>query len=365
MVQTCVLFLVPYPQGCAPSQRFRVEQFLPVLKNAGIQYTITPFWDTGSWHILYKKGYRFRKGWGMLKGFCRRLYQVGVLTHRYTHVFIHREAAPLGPPFFEWIIARVLRKKIIYDFDDAIWMPNTSAENKWVGWIKWFGKVKYISHWSYKVAAGNAFLASWAAQHNREVTILPTCVDITAKHNRIKNQDTAKVTIGWTGSHSTLKYLNAILPCLQEIAAIFNGKTGFPLVDFVFIANEEPHFALERMRYLPWNEKTEINDLLELHIGLMPLAEDAWSQGKCGFKLIQYLGLGIPAVASPIGVNKEIIENGINGFLCITAAEWRAALQKLVTDCALRETMGAAGREKIKKEYSVQAHETRFLSLFD
>jgi glycosyltransferase involved in cell wall biosynthesis len=365
MARLHVLFLVPYPQGVAPSQRFRVEQFLPALERAGICFTVAPFMDEKTWQVLYGSGHYFQKIWGVGKGILKRFYHVLFFAHRCSHVFIHREAAPLGPPILEWMVTQLLRKRLVYDFDDAIWVPNTTRENKLVAWVKWSGKVKQVSSWAYKVAAGNTFLASWAAQYNRQVELLPTCVDVVCRHNRIKDQDTRKVTIGWTGSHSTMKYLDSILPYLQELAAIYNGRNGSVLVDFVLISNKAPHFELERMRYLPWNEKTEIEDLLQLNIGIMPLKQDAWSEGKCGFKLIQYLALGIPAVASPVGVNKEIVTNGVTGFLCIAPEDWMNALQTLIIDIALRKTMGAAGREKIEKNYSVQAHATRFLGLFD
>ncbi len=365
MAKPRILFLVPYPQGHAPSQRFRVEQFLPALRRAGIRFTVLSFLDKKSWQVLYQRGHYFQKVWGVAKGFLKRFYGVFFLAHRYTHVFIHREATPLGPPVFEWILARLLRKKLIYDFDDAIWIPNTTGENKRAGGAKCFGKIKQVCGWAHKIAAGNAFLASWAAQHNRHVEVVPTCIDAETWHNRLKEQDTPTVTIGWTGSHSTMKYIDAILPCLQELSLKYDGKDGSVLVDFVFISNKPPRFPLERMRYRPWNEKTEIEDLLELNIGLMPLQQDAWSEGKCGFKLIQYMALGIPAVATPVGINKEIVTNGADGFLCVAPEDWMAALHALINDMDLRKSMGAAGRKKIEQYYSVQAHKFRFLSLFD
>jgi glycosyltransferase involved in cell wall biosynthesis len=118
------------------------------------------------------------------------------------------------------------------------------------------------------------------------------------------------------------------------------------------------------MKYLPWNEKSEILDLSQINIGIMPLEDDVWSEGKCGFKLIQYLALGIPAVASPVGVNKEIVDQQ-NGFLCSTESDWFEALDKLINNVSLRQAMGRRGREKIINRYSVQANEGAFLELFN
>src|SRR5215204_3400330 len=183
-----VLFLVPYPLQRAPSQRFRVELFLPLLNKAGITYHIQTFLDEKTWDILYKKGSALQKGWGVIKGYARRLKTVLLEVPRHDYVFIHREAAPLGPPLFEWIIAKVWRKKIIYDFDDAIWIPNTSRENGLVGWFKAFWKIKYLCSWAHKVVGGNDYLCTYARQYNQHVVLIPTCVDTEGGHNRVKDQ---------------------------------------------------------------------------------------------------------------------------------------------------------------------------------
>jgi glycosyltransferase involved in cell wall biosynthesis len=271
---------------------------------------------------------------------------------------VHREASPIGPPIFEFITAKVLKRKLIYDFDDAIWIPNTTAENKIVNWVKAFWKVKYICKWSYKVAGGNDFLCAYARRYSSNVFLLPTCVDVVNKHNRLKEQETPKVVIGWTGSHSTMTYLDEIVPVLKQVIDEFG-------VDLIIISNKAPKFALPNMRYIAWSEGSEIDDLSQLNIGLMPLANDLWSEGKCGFKLIQYMALGMPVVASPVGVNKEIVEKEINGFLCAHPNEWYTALKKLITDTPLRTGMGTKGRQKIVSHYSIQANSGAFVGLFN
>ncbi|HNC13920.1 MAG TPA: glycosyltransferase family 1 protein, partial [Cyclobacteriaceae bacterium] len=141
-----VLFWVPYPKAESPSQRFRFEQYLSLLSQNGIQYKLSTFWDDQSWKILYLPGKTFQKLMGFVRGIFRRIASVFTLSS-YDFIFIHREAMPLGPPIFEWI-AYLSGKKIIYDFDDAIWLPNTSAENKIAGWLKWHRKVSSICRWS-------------------------------------------------------------------------------------------------------------------------------------------------------------------------------------------------------------------------
>src|SRR5215208_6971898 len=143
-----VLFLVPYPLHKAPSQRFRVEFFLPVLKENGIGYKIEPFLDDKTWDVLYKRSSVLKKAWGVLKGFMKRCKVVFFTAHRFDYVFVHREASPVGPPVFEFFVGRILRKKMIYDFDDAIWMSNTVTPNPFIDWIRAFWKIRYICKWS-------------------------------------------------------------------------------------------------------------------------------------------------------------------------------------------------------------------------
>ncbi len=352
-----VLFIVPYPARHAPSQRFRVELFEPELQQAGVEYTLAPFMDEHTWHILYKEGSTVQKALGIVKGYLKRLKTVLFDVPKYDYVFVHREAAPLGPPIFEWMIAKLWRKKMIYDYDDAIWIPNTSAENKLAAMLKAVWKVKRICKWSYKVVGGNEYLCNYARQVNDNVVLIPTCVDMQRHHKGEQVHKEGQVTIGWTGSHSTLFYLDDVIDVLQTIEAKHNTK-------FVVIANKEPKLPLKNFEFVKWNEQTEVADLLRMDIGIMPLKADAWSEGKCGFKLIQYLSLGIPAVANPVGVNKTIIDEGTNGYLCTTKEEWLAALEQLIADHHKRATMGNAGKQKMQEQYSIASQKDSFLSLF-
>lgn len=352
-----ILFLVPYPMCHAPSQRFRVELFLQELDKQKLKYQVEPFLDEKTWYSLYKGGSKFQKVWGVIKGFARRWKSVLFDLFSYDYVFVQREAAPIGPPVFEWLISKVFRKKIIYDFDDAIWIPNISRENKIVGWVKAFWKVKYICRWSYKIVTGNDYLCRFAGEYNTQVIKIPTCVDTLNQHNQLKRQETAPIVVGWTGSHSTMKYLDELIPVLKAV------QQKYP-VEFVVISNKAPEFSIPGLRFIYWNEETEVADLLQINIGIMPLKQDSWCEGKCGFKLIQYLALGIPAIASPVGVNKIIIEEGVNGFLCATPEEWLKAFSVLIENEKMRTEMGKKGRSKIEKEYSMVSQAEQFISLF-
>lgn len=353
-----VLFLVIYPENKAPAQRFRVEALLPVLDEAGISYTIRPFMSLKTWQVLYQPGALMKKALGILSGFWRRTKTVLFEARHYDYVFIPREAASIGPPVFEWLLARVLKKKIIYDFDDAIWIPKISEQNKLARGLKAFWKVPKICSWSHVVSCGNDYLCNYARQHTRaRVVRVPTVVDTVGRYNRIKEFGDGPVVVGWTGSHSTLQYLDAVMPVLARLQEVLDFT-------FLVIADKRPDLPLRDWRFLPWNPRTEIEDLLQIDVGIMPLTFDPWSEGKCGFKLIQYMSLGIPAIASDVGVNNRIIDQDENGYLYTKEEELDLALRQLITDKELRISMGISARKKIVSEYSIVSVKDTFLSLF-
>ena len=353
-----ILFVVPYPEGEAPSQRFRFEQYFGILKEEGHQYTVASFLDLETWRSFYKSGSGLKKFWGIAKGFFRRLLLLPKLS-QYDWVFLHREATPLGPPIFEWLITKVYKKKVIYDFDDAIWLPqDTSREGSITARLRWHHKTATICRWSYRISCGNEYLASWARQHNEKVVINPTTVDTQNLHNQLKHHQEGSVTIGWTGTHSTLRYLKS-----QE-NALYSLAKKFPELRFLVISNQPPDLQIPNLEFRPWRKETEAEDLLRMDIGIMPLTADRWTEGKCGFKALQYMALGIPAVISPVGVNTEIVEHGVNGFLADERWEWIDYLTKLVEDVSLRMEMGRRAHEKIEREFSVLSNKPKFLSLF-
>lgn len=356
MNKSRIAILAPYPLGQAPSQRFRFEQYIEELEKAGFQVDFHPFLHQRTWEKLYQTGTFTSKASGIIGSFLRRFALLFTL-HRYSHIFIHREAAMIGPPVFEWIISKVLRRKYIYDFDDAIWLPNYSESNARFHRLKAYWKVKKVIRWADQVSAGNAYLRDYALQFNPNVTIIPTTVDMINVHNQQTDYDAEPVVIGWTGTHTTMAYLNYLEPLFQKL------EKRYPF-QFLVISNQAPDLQLASLRYLPWNKTTEIDDLAKIQIGIMPLEPTPWSEGKCGFKGLQYMALGIPAVLSPVGVNKEIIHHGVNGFLCDSLDEWENVLVQLIENAELRKTIGQKGKESVKKHYSTQALRTNYLNLF-
>jgi len=349
-------FWVPYPENKAPSQRFRVELFLPLLQQEGYRYRLMAFLDKKAWEVLYRKGNVLQKGWGTVKGFLNRTKHL-FLSLQADYVFIHREAAPLGPPVFEWMLAKLFRRKIIHEFDDAIWIPGGEKISFVKKWLKATWKIKYIIRWSYKVVGGNDFLCAYARRYNSSVIRIPTVVDTEKGHYLQRDQFAGdKVVVGWTGSHTTLHNLELIEEVLKEL----KQEADF---DILIISNSPPAWDFGFI-FKKWEAGTEQEDLLRMHIGLMPLKQGPWFEGKCGFKLIQYLACGIPGVASPVGVNPEILIHQESGFIADSRLEWKEAILKLIADADLRRQMGAKGRKHMGMHYSLTSVSRLFLELF-
>jgi glycosyltransferase involved in cell wall biosynthesis len=351
-----ILIIAPYPHNEAPSQRFRFEQYFDFLRDKNISWEFRPFLDKKTWKKLYAEGNVFAKMFGVLQSFLKRFFLLFTLW-KYDFIFIHREASHIGPPIFEWLIAKVLRKKYIYDFDDAIWLPNYSESNASFHKLKMYWKVNYCMKWAYKVTAGNEYLANYAAQFNKNVQIIPTTIDTINHHNLQTDYDVQKPVIGWTGTHTTMRYLDFLVPVIAEL----EKKYDF---DFTIISNEAPTFPLKSLKYIKWNIDSEIKDLATISIGVMPLVQDIWSEGKCGFKGLQYMALGIPSLMSPVGVNNQIIDHGVNGFLLTTEEEWKNCLEELLKNATLRKEIGLRGKQTILERYSVLANQDKYLNLF-
>ena len=360
-----ILFIVQYPKGISPSQRFRIEIYEELLTQNGFEFNTEYFIDNNTKSILFKRGHTLKKIIGTLKGFFRRVGGLFVIR-KYDYIFVQREASPVGPPIFEWIYIKLFRKKVIYDFDDSIWVPAISRGNEWTRLVKSFWKVRYICKWAYKVSVGNKFLYDFAFRYNSNVVLNPTCVDVCGMHNQLKDQNTQNIVIGWTGSTTTLPYLNGILDILIEL----QSKYSFT---FIVISDTDPHLQLKNYKFIPWNKDHEIEDLLKCNIGIMPLIEFengegqilSHAEGKCGFKIIQYSALGIPSVASPVGVNSTIISDKIDGFLCSNPEEWMSALELLIVNADLRSKMGEMINKKIINNFSLQSNTANFMSLFN
>ncbi|MNK33132.1 Glycosyl transferases group 1 [compost metagenome] len=348
--------IAPYPKGEAPSQRFRFEQYLEFLEEHHFEIHYHSFHTQKSWKRLYQKGKFIQKFLDLNYNFLRRWILLFRLIGA-KHIFMHREMAHLGPPVFEWLLVKVLRKKYIYDFDDAIWIPNYSAVNARFQKLKCYWKVRLLIKWAAKVSAGNDFLANYARQFNQQVEVIPTTIDTKNQHTASANQETKPVVIGWTGTHSTMHYLDFVVPILRKLEQEFEFR-------FKVISNKKPVYELQSLVYQDWNAEKEMEDLAEIQIGIMPLVLDAWSEGKCGFKALQYMALGMSGIVSPVGVNTRIIQHTENGLIAETPEEWENAIRLLLTDETLRKELGRHATLSIQQKWSVDAWKENYLKLF-
>lgn len=359
MVKKRITIYAPYPKEIGPSQRFRFEQYLSFLEgNFEINYQT--FYTKKTWDILHKPGNFLKKTIGILGSYLHVWIHLWK-TRRAEYVFVHREISPIGPPLFEWIIVHLFNRKMIFDYDDAIWIPNSSDHNKLFVHLKNNKKVHNLISWSNKVVAGNDYLADFGRQLNNNVVLIPTTIDTVNHHNpdlypkKIQQQ----LTIGWTGTLTTSKYIKevGIDKVLKRLEDEYNTR-------FLFISNEYVDFGLKNMDYIHWSADTEIEDLLKMDIGIMPLSDDKWAKGKCGFKAIQYMALEIVPIVSPVGVNVIIVDHMKNGLVCNSQEEWYVAIKKLIENPELRMEMGVKARKKIEQHYSVKANKEKFLKLF-
>ncbi len=352
-----ILFLAPYPKSIAPSQRFRMEHYLTYLDAANISYEYKTFINSNDFVTIFTPGKTVKKSLIMLKGFLKRVGMFLTL-HKYDFVYIHREVAPFGPPIFEWAIAKIWAKKIIYDFDDSIWISQSSTINPMAHKIKCSWKVAKICKWSHIVSAGNHFLADYAKQFCKDVRVIPTVINTDNAHNKIKNQDETPLVIGWTGTFTNFIHLPLALAAIADLQKKYN----FVLL---IIADKNPNLSNVEYQYIKWNKETEIEDLLRMSIGIMPLINTDVQLGKCAFKAIQYMGLGIPTVVSPVGANCEVVQDNLNGYWANSDNEWYSTLEKLIQSPELRNNLGIAARKTIVNHYSVNNTKEAFLNLFN
>jgi len=343
-----VLVLAPALYDTSPGQRFRIEQWARYLERTGFRFTFVPFESEALHRTIYRPGQYALKTALIIEACVRRL-QVLALARRFDVVFIHREAALLGPAVIEPLLARQ-GIPIVFDFDDAIWVPYISPANKRLSYLKCFGKMASICRLSTHILVGNSYLASYASRYNSHVTVVPSTIDTDGYVPRWFGDgrgSPAPVTIGWTGSYSTVQHLNTLR---QTLIRLRNRH------EFQFSVIGPPSYHLDGVvvKAHAWRPASEGEDLHHLDIGVMPLPDDEWSRGKCGMKLLQYMAAGVPAVASPVGVNVEIIQDGVNGFLAATEDEWIEKLSALIQDPDLRRQIGAAGRLTVEERYSAR-----------
>ena len=344
-----ILVLAPAIYDTSPGQRFRTEQWARILERVGFQFTFVPFESEALHRVLYQPGRYGLKAALMFEAYLRR-FGVVAWARRFDVVIIQREAALIGPAVIERLLARQ-GIPLVFDFDDAVWVPYISPANKYLSYLKCSGKTADICRMSAHIMAGNRYLADYARRYNPNVTIVPTTIDTEAYSIRALEPGNVKerqVTIGWTGSYSTLQHLDTMRGVLRKLRRRYKfqlhviGTRQYVLDGVETVAQE-------------WRAESEVRDLQRFDIGIMPLPDNGWTRGKCGLKLLQCMAVGTPVVGSPLGVNTEIIDNGVDGFLADTEEQWLEKLSCLIERQDLRTQIGLAGRKVVEERYSARA----------
>jgi glycosyltransferase involved in cell wall biosynthesis len=337
-----VLILARYGNKGA-SSRMRMMQFVPWYEQAGVACTVQSLLADEQLDKFYATGaYRLMD---MVAVYWRRV-RVLLQRHEFDLVLIEKEGLPWLPAWFErWLLSGV---PYVLDFDDAIFHNYDRHSSAWVRRV--FGrKIDRLMAGSAMVVAGNDYIADRARTAGAPwVEVVPTVIDLERYAVRPNTTvPTDQFVVGWIGSPSTAKYLQMLASSLEKLSALFPlrlraiGGGGV----------RSPGVEVEN---LPWSELDEVSMLQDCDIGVMPLADTPWERGKCGFKLIQYMACGKPVVASPVGINREIVVEGVNGFLASTPKEWFEALLRLKADPVLRRSMGEQGRRMVEEKYCLQ-----------
>ncbi len=303
-----------------PSSRYRIYQYIPYLRKAGIEVTVASLFKEGWFRILDFRQSPLRvsaQGLYSLLRFFVRIKDILTVGSYDLYVFEH-QAFPYIPTLLERL-AQKLNHKMLLEFEDALY---------------------------------------YAQKFNTNVTVIPTVVDTDRYKPKKDYRLNGKLNIGWIG-------LAFNLPYVQELAKILQNSRK-EVGEFVLTIISSQGFELDGVEVIfkEWSYENEVKEIRNLDIGIMPLADDEWAKGKCGLKVLQYMACGVPVVASPVGVNCEIINDGENGLLAGTDKEWVEKLSLLARDEALRRKLGRKGRETVEKHYSLRIWGPRVASLY-
>ena len=321
------------------SSRLRIYQYIPYLREHGAEVVIMPLFGESYLHKLYTKNKRAITN--AVISYSKRLLQLTRLK-TFDLLWIEKELFPMLPGLVEYLL-RAGGIPYVVDYDDAIFHNYDMCPNSVVRRL--FGKKidKVISK-SVLVIAGNDYIAKRAQDAGAEwVEVLPTVVDL-KRYPVASHKTSSNFTIGWIGTPVTVKYLKLIQPALERICQ--QTQASLKLV-----GSGPVKLGSIPCKICSWSESTEVNNIKSFDVGIMPLPDEYWERGKCGYKLIQYMSCEKPVVASPVGINKRIIAHGINGFLAETQQEWYRSLMFFQSRPLERRRMGIKGRRFVEKKY--------------
>jgi glycosyltransferase involved in cell wall biosynthesis len=335
----------------AASSRYRFNLYLSDLRRVGFEVVVAPLLGDSYLNRLYAgRSSDYTALGGAYLGRLRCLLG----SRKFDLIWVQMEVLPWLPGWLEGLLMK-LAPRYVVDYDDA-WFHRYDLHSSGLVRRLLGGKIDAVMRHAALVVAGNEYIAERARRAGaRRVEVLPTVIDL-AEYEDTPQPNNETFTVGWIGSPSTEPYLRDIRPALEEVCR--DGRARV-----VTIGANSPGLDGLPVELKPWRAETETAELQQFDVGVMPLRDSLWERGKCGFKLIQYMACARPVVASPVGMNREIVTDGVNGFLAETQEEWVRALRKLKADAALRRRMGEAGRARVEERYCLQVTAPRLTRL--
>ncbi|WP_420137956.1 glycosyltransferase family 4 protein [Sphingomonas sp.] len=354
-----MLVLCPFPQGVAAGQRLKYEQYLDDWRSAGWEVVVSPFLDLQTWQILYEKGHILAKVTGVARGHARRLRDLARIRS-FDLVYVFMWVTPFGTTALERAVRR-LAPKLVYDAEDNILLPVHPAgddpPNPITRFLKRPAKPRYlIRHADHVIVASPLLEARYRALNaHHACSCIPPSIDA-AKFVPSERARRSVPVIGWTGTFSSRPYLDLLRDVFTRLAQ----RRRFRLRVIGNFDYALPGIDLEVVR---WTAAREVEDLQAIDIGIYPLPDNEWSAGKANLKPIQYMGVGLPTVASAAGATARVVRDGITGLLVASDDEWVSALERLIDDVPLRARLGAQARADVVAHYSTAAIAARYRAI--
>jgi glycosyltransferase involved in cell wall biosynthesis len=351
-----LLVICPHPENTAPSQRLKYEQYFEHWRSNGFEVVVSPFMTRRFRSIVYQPGRILEKVFWVGWGYLRRIRDLLRLPF-YDGAYVHLWVTPLGLPLFEWLYAMVARS-FVYDIDDMVFLGHSSEANRFIQVLKGRKKMTLLMRRADHVIVCTPHLEAFVQRYNSETTDISSTIDTDRYVPVNPYSRDRRLTLGWSGSHSTAKYLHLLDDVLKEI-----GRE----IEFRLKVIGDPSFRMDGVEVdaQEWREPTEVQDLQEIDIGLYPLPDEEWVLGKSGLKALQYMALGIPTVATRIGANGRIIQDEENGFLVSDQNEWKDRLLELASDPDLRRRIGDHATRTVSDRFSVHANRDVYLGVLD
>ncbi len=351
-----ILIVCPYPKGVAPSQRLKFEQYYAWFEQNGYSVTIKPFIDEGFWQIVHKPGNILKKTIKSINGYLKRTALLFSIR-KYDLVYIHLWVTPFGPPLFEWLYSS-LAKKMIYDIDDLVYLKFNRV-SWYIRMMKGYRKPILLMKKADHVITCTPHLDKFVRQYNQQTTDISSTIntglyrpktDYSFREN--------KPILGWSGSHSTIWHMQTIFPALKKL----KQSIDFKLVVMGAETLQEDGLDIEA---IPWKEAYEVEVISRFDIGIYPLPDAEFVLGKSSLKALQYMALGIPTVATAVGTNFRVIEDGVSGFLVSSDEAWIKTLEKLMNDQQLRAATGSNAAKRVENYFSIHANQSVYLNILD